>query len=232
MFPFWMGLSAALALTPPKPAVLDTNGQVVLDGVLTDVRWDDGDTFMVPTTGLKARLDGYNTLESYGAVHRFGPGEVELFALSSKATDMARSTAWKCTVQEGSGGYGRSRVDCPGLRKALLEAGFAHAFVVKGKAPEADLLAQKVGMDAAVGMWSKGVPSGIITSVHSIDEKPGQTSTYNRILDPLTGVASKHSHTNTYAACEWVCMDDSCLLYVPYAQRYGSDRAECLEPAP
>ena len=191
MMSFWLVVATAFALTPPKPAAQETNGTVVLDGTSTHVKWDDGDTFLVPTTGLKARLHGYNTLESYGAVHRFGPGEDALFALAEKATALARSKPWVCSIQAGSGGYGRSRVDCPDLRKALLEAGLAHVFVVSGTAPPPDLAAQSVGMEARVGMWSEGVPRGIITSIHSMDEKEGQASTYNRILDPMTGLASK-----------------------------------------
>ena len=232
MFSIWLVLTTALALTPPKPTILEPNGRIVLDGVSTAVKWDDGDTFVVPATGLKARLNGYNTLESYGAVHRFGPGEQILFGLSSKATELARSREWSCTVQEGSGGYGRSRVDCPELRRSLLEAGLAHAFVVSGAAKQADLDAQRIGMQAQVGMWSNGVPKGIVTSVHSLDEKQDQETTYNRVLDPLTGLAGKRTHSNTYKPCEWVCVDGSCLLYVPYSQRYGDGRASCLETKP
>jgi len=228
---FLLAASAvALALTPPKPTPPAANGTVILDGVETPVHWDDGDTFMVPSTRLKARLGGYNTLESYGAVHRFGPGELHLQRIATEATALAKSKPWACTAQQGSGGYGRTRVDCPGLREALLEAGLAHVFAVDETGSPGDLAAQQRGIDGGLGMWAKGAPSAIVTSVHSVDEKPGQTETYNRILDIQTGTTSKRMHGNVYRPCEWVCEGDSCLLYVPYAQRYGPSRADCLRP--
>ena len=48
---------------------------VNLDGIEIEVKWDDGDTFHgVHPDGrkIKARLNGYNTLESYGPVHQWG----------------------------------------------------------------------------------------------------------------------------------------------------------------
>lgn len=213
----------------PDEAGPQPNGVVVLDGVETAVHWDDGDTFFAPKTKLKARLVGYNTLESYGAVHRFGPGERRLYEIAGEATAVAMSRAWTCTIHSTEGGYGRQSVDCPDLRQTLLEAGLAHVFSVKGPADEADLRAQSVGIAAAAGMWSDGPPSSLITSVHSLDEKPGAVSTYNRVLDLKTGEASKRPHTNTHKACEWVCVDGSCLLYVPYKQRYGENKAACLK---
>ena len=224
--------SVALALTPAKPALPASNGKVILDGVEVEVHWDDGDTFMVPSTRLKARLHGYNTLESYGAVHRFGPGETVLRGVADQATEWAKSRVWACSSMDGSGGYGRTRVDCPELRRSLLERGLAHAFVVNQEADIADLDAQQRGVRNKAGMWSMGAPAFIVTSVHSVDEKPGQTETYNRVLDTATGTTTKRKHSNTYAACEWVCESGACLLYVPYAQRYGSKRAACLDGKP
>ena len=127
----------------------------------------------MPERKLKARLMGYNTLESYGAVHRFGPGEKRLFEIAGEATTLARSQAWTCTSYNTEGGYGRKNVDCPDLRRALLEAGLAHVFSVSGPADEADLKAQAIGIKAAAGMWSEGPPSSLVTSIHSLDEKPG-----------------------------------------------------------
>lgn len=222
-------VSAVAFAGQPKQAEPRTNGVLILDGAETRVHWDDGDTFSVPERKLKARLMGYNTLESYGAVHRFGPGEKRLFEIAEEATTLARSQAWTCTSYNTEGGYGRKNVDCPDLRRALLEAGLAHVFSVNGPADEADLKAQAIGIKAAVGMWSEGPPSSLVTSIHSLDEKPGAESTYNRVLDLETGEASKRPHSNTHAVCEWVCVDDSCLLYVPYKQRYGEERAECLK---
>lgn len=223
--------AVAIALTPPKPSLPAPNGVVVLDGVQTAVHWDDGDTFFAPGTKIKARLNGYNTLESYGAVHRFGPGEAALFEISEQATVLARSQSWHCTIQPGSGGYGRKSVDCPDLKQALLEQGLAHVFAVDEPADSKDIAAQQRAMSEKLGMWSQGVPKGLITSVHSIDEKPNQKESYNRVVDLTTGLAPKRKHQNTYSSCEWVCMEGSCLLYVPYGQRYGSQKASCLKDA-
>ena len=220
---------AAVSAASPQQEERQTNGVVMLDGVETAVHWDDGDTFFAPANKLKARLAGYNTLESYGAVHRFGPGEQRLREVASEATALARSKPWVCNTQDGEGGYGRKSVDCPDLRTALLEAGLAHAFSVAGPAAAENLAAQARGIGARAGMWSEGAPKELITSVHSLDEKPEAESTYNRVLDVATGEASKRPHTNVHAACEWVCAEGSCLLYVPYQQRYGERRAECLK---
>ena len=205
---------------------------MVLDGVETGVHWDDGDTFMVPSSRLKARLHGFNTLEGYGEVHRFGPGEKVLAQVAADATVWARSQSWTCTSMEGSGGYGRTRMDCPELRRTMLERGLAHVFAVSSEPSSEDLAAQRKGIESKAGMWIDGAPELIVTSVHSVDEKPGQTETYNRILDVETGKTTKRTHSNTYAACEWVCEGESCLLYVPYAKRYGPNRAPCLVTDP
>ncbi|MGB0639522.1 MAG: thermonuclease family protein [Myxococcota bacterium] len=226
-------LSASWAHSPALP--VPTNGTIVLDGKATQVQWDDGDTFFVPHSRTKARLDGYNTLESYGAVHRIGDTENEhaLFGTAKAATELAKSQSWVCATQDGDGGYGRVRVDCPELRKAMLTQGLAHPFSVSGPAPEADLQAQQVAINARVGIWSQGAPEGLVTSLHSITEKEGATESYNRILDVKTGEASKRVHSNTYEACTWVCPEGqgSCMLYVPYKERYGASKAACLVEA-
>ena len=220
------GAAFAAAPVAEKPR---TNGVVSLDGTEVAVYWDDGDTFYVPSLDLKARLSGYNTLESYGPVHRFGPGEHALYKIASEATALAKSEVWACTTTATEGGYGRKGVDCPDLRRALLEGGLAHVFAVQAGAPQADLDAQARGIAAKNGMWSGGAPKYIVTSVHSLDEKEGAETTYNRVMETATGVASERRHSNIHQACEWVCMEDSCLLYVPYNQRYGSNKAACLK---
>jgi endonuclease YncB( thermonuclease family) len=202
---------------------------LTLDGKLIPVHWDDGDTFSTPDRSIRARLAGYNTLESYGPVHRWGDWTTrELMGLAKAAGTRAASEAWTCTTLEGGGGYGRISVDCPDLRRALLEEGLAHAFSVDGPAAPADVAAQGKGIAAKAGMWAKGVPEGIVTSVHSLDEKDGATSTYDRVCSTKTGAAPKVEHAKIHAACAEVCHQGSCLVYVPYKQRYGDARAECL----
>ena len=63
--------------------------EILLDGRIYKVRWGDGDTFRLKTlTGKKksARLAGFNTLESYGPVHRWGEWTAdELYQLANAA---------------------------------------------------------------------------------------------------------------------------------------------------
>jgi endonuclease YncB( thermonuclease family) len=93
---FFAGLIVGLAAAGAPE--IEANGAVVLDGVKVAVHWDDGDTFTVVGKGTKARLDGFNTLESYGAVHRFGPGEDALYDLVKKAGKVAMESVWNCTT--------------------------------------------------------------------------------------------------------------------------------------
>ena len=70
-----LGLIFLFACKPPAPAARVISPAIVLDGQPILVDWDDGDTFSSPLGDgerLKARLSGYNTLESYGPVHRWG----------------------------------------------------------------------------------------------------------------------------------------------------------------
>ena len=220
---------SSIALAGPTVPAPQPNGTVALDGESVAVEWIDGDTFVVPSSGLKARLDGFNTLESYGPVHKFGPGPAALFGVANAATDLAKSQVWACNKQGGDGGYGRVGVDCPELRRAMLEQGLAHVFAVEGAATDTDLKAQNIGIAAKAGMWSEGAPEGVVTSAHSLDEKEGAAQTYNRVMQVSTGSAPKQMHSEVYKPCSWVCASGSCLLYVPYAMRYGEKKAECLQ---
>ena len=206
---------------------------IVLDGVEFSVFWDDGDTFSMenPEGGkrIRARLRGFNTLESYGPVHQWGNwSEAELYLVAKQAGGFAASQSWNCTDTQKGGGYGRILVDCPNLRTALLEAGLAHPFSIGEAAPEADLLAMRRGMESKSGMWAKGTPSFLVTSLHSQDEKPDKDA-YNRVCSLASGECSAVTHTETYQVCQKVCVEDSCMVYVPYSQRYGEGQAHCLK---
>jgi hypothetical protein len=53
----------------------DASGSVVLNGEMTRVVWSDGDSFRIksgPQVNRTTRLVGYNCLEAYGPVHRWG----------------------------------------------------------------------------------------------------------------------------------------------------------------
>lgn len=217
-----------LVTTPEHPSI------VVLDGVEVLASWDDGDTFASPREGqdpLRARLAGYNTLESYGPVHVWGDwsGE-ELYGLAKEAGRVAGEGKWACYVLPGGGGYGRERVDCPELRNELLARGLAHLFVFDGEALPEDLAAQAEAIEAGRGMWAKGAPKWLVTSLHSLDEREGQVQTYNRVAHTGDGHVEKRMHEQTYDTCEKVCPTDSCMIYVPYELRYDpAKQPECLK---
>jgi len=214
-----------------KPKAEAGPSQIKLDGLIVDVRWGDGDTFSFYQFGKKkkARLAGFNTLESYGPVHRWGDWTAkELYGLAMKAGEVASARGWTCTKKPGGGGYGRLLVDCPVLKSELIAQGLAHAFSMKGPADEATMAIQLKSIETKQGMWAKGVPEGLITSLHSVDEKPGRSEAYNRVVNPRTGEAPGISHHQKYSVCQEVCVQGSCMTYVPYPQRYGKKRPDCL----
>ena len=219
---------------PTKPAKPDKPGpgQVLLDGELHTVRWDDGDTFSYKGAAekVRARLADYNTLESYGPVHRWrGAGYDELYANAKQATARVRAGGWSCQRTGKGGGYGRIGVRCPDAALALVSEGLAHVFSVEEPADSKLLEAQKAAIAGKRGMWAKGAPEGIVTSLHSKDEpgraKPGQL--YDRVASASTGAARPTPHDQTYAACQEVCRQGSCMRYIPFKQRYGKDRLRC-----
>ena len=87
---------------PVEAALLGENvaSTMALDQNEVEVRWDDGDTFTYKDAkGEKhnARLNGFNALEAYGPVHRWGDWTAkELYALSKQAASVARSQVWYC----------------------------------------------------------------------------------------------------------------------------------------
>ena len=217
---------------PSKEALVPSGPSLILDGESFQVDWDDGDTFSYvdPKTQKKvsARLNGFNTLESYGPVHQWGEWTAkELYDLAKEAGVFARAQIWTCTDTQKGGGYGRILVDCPDLRDAIIRAGLAHPFSVDQPAPEADLKALKFAIDTKAGIWAKGAPQKLITSLHSQAERDDKDA-YNRVCDLTTGQCDVENHTDTYSTCQNVCLHDSCMLYVPYKERYGEQRASCL----
>ena len=222
---------AVPAETTSTQSVETSTPLVILDGVQLEADWDDGDTFSAvhPETQekIKARLFGFNTLESYGPVHQWGEWtEQELYIIAKEAGVFARSKTWTCTDTKEGGGYGRKLVDCPDLRKEMLELGYAHPFSIGTTAPQADMEAMQKGITEKNGMWGKGAPKFLITSLHSQKEKPDK-EVYNRVCDLSVGQCEEQVHNATYAVCEKVCFEDSCMTYVPFAQRYRN-KAECL----
>lgn len=219
-------LIAGLFYSPGK------KGAVVLNGEHTEVRWSDGDSFKIlsgPFKGSGTRLVGYNTLESYGPVHAWGEwtGE-DLYKMAKKAKYAAASQVWKCTADEDKRDhYGRLLATCPDLIKHMVGTGEAHLFTIDGTTDPDALAVQQAAIKAKKGIWAKGVPERVITSLHSLSEKDW-TQAYNRVADPKTGLAEKALHTQNFEECQRVCLKGACMLYVPFKRRYGPQRAECL----
>lgn len=228
-------LAALIACGNKKPANNNNanasrgGSTVVLDGQEISVTWQDGDTFSYSANGQSknARLHGFNTLESYGPVHRWGNWrKSELLGIADAATALAQSESWECTTMEGGGGYGRNLIDCPGLRRRLIRQGLAHAYFLNADIPPELLAVQRTAIEGQRGMWEKGVPEGIITSLHSRTEDLNG-GPYNRVCDVNTGRCIKIDHNERYETCQDVTMQGSTMVYVPYENRYNN-KPECL----
>jgi micrococcal nuclease len=234
-------LVAWLAAAPPSGALASGKragapGRVLLDDRTTEVRWTDGDSFQIdsgPLQGFGARLHGYNTLEAYGPVHRIAgmePAALEVIATSSAA--LLAGSVWRCATQGKRDGYGRALVACPDAAAAVVRAGHAMVYAVDTR-PDPGLLAlQREAQEAGRGMWGGGVPPLLITSLHSGGEKGLKgKQPYDRLVDTRTGETRLRRHRASYRTCQEVCIGEgaarSCMVYVPFEQRYR-DRPACL----
>lgn len=221
-----------------NPDKHDAPGFVVLNAERTAIKWSDGDSFKIeegPFKGRGTRLQGYNTLEAFGPVHRWGEWTPrELFDLAKASSHVAASQEWTCTTDGKEDGYHRVLILCPDLAVEMVRQGQAMAYAPEGgkvdpKALEAQREAQKEGR----GMWKKGVVKGIVTSVHSLGEDAHSAKeSYNRVVDTRTGEALRRPHTSKYETCQEVCEttdgDVSCMVYVPFEIRYRK-KPECLK---
>jgi micrococcal nuclease len=221
----------------PGADVHDADGVILLNGQRTQVRWSDGDSFDFvdgPYAGQGSRLFGYNTLESYGPVHRWGDWtREELYTLTKGDADVCASKEWECTTSGEPDAYGRVLVDCPKLALEMARQGRGLAYAVRGKPNPLVLDAMHQAQKYGRGIWAKGVPKGLVTSLHSFSEQTDSkyTTSSNRILDTATGEAPLRKHTDNYEICQEVCLTTagswSCMVYVPYERRYR-DQPPCL----
>lgn len=232
-----MGFAAAavLACAPAAHAGKKKGGTIVfLDGQKERVFWNDGDSFRVldgPKKDVKARIYGYNTLESYGPVHFWGGfNAYELFKLAKQGTNLARSKVWHCNSKGKVDGYGRIIVDCADLSAAMIKTGSAHVFAVDADPDPKLVKAQLEAQSKRLGIWEKGIPQLIVTSIHSTDERRDDPSaaSYNRLCDTATGKSRMIKHDLAFKECNVFCWGGSCMAYVPFERRYGKDRAACL----
>lgn len=207
---------------------------ITLDGETTRVFFNDGDTMKVLSGQYKnsrVRIEGFNTLETYGYVHQWlGNSAKKLHSVAKLATKRAQEGSWHCVMQKGVDSYGRRVARCDDLALELLSAGLAHAYSIdKKKALKSYLAKQKDAQNQALGMWANGVPDYIITSLHSVLE--GHEKTYDRHISTVDGTSKLVRHEKEYATCQKVCIDhgSSCMIYIPYNERYGRNRAYCKE---
>jgi len=187
---------------------------VYLNGVPSPVFFNDGDSFKVLSgkfTGTRARLSGFNTLESYGKVHSWGDWtEKELKVLAKMGTMNARKGTWRCISDLSKDTYGRTLWWCPDLAEDQIRKGLAHVLNIWAYPGDSELIiAQREAIKARRGIWSHGVPEFVLTSLHSIDERPGDKPAYNRLVSSVDGHSHKWPHREEYKECQKVCWKPS-----------------------
>ena len=215
----------------------DAYASVVLNGDKVEVRWTDGDSFKIrggPYKGKNTRLQGYNTLEAFGPVHRWGDWSPrELFQIAEESAPAAATQEWACTTDGKEDGYHRLLVDCPKLAEFMVREGYAMAYAVEGTTARPEVLAaQAEAIKNKSGMWKKGAVKGVVSSLHSVGEADGEPDkAYNRVVDTRDGSALKREHHEKYTTCQEVCEvtdgDRACMIYVPFERRY-KDKPPCL----
>jgi endonuclease YncB( thermonuclease family) len=230
----------AAVASPADAQAADSRSKVILNGKLVQVTFNDGDSFRVlagAQAGAKARLAGYNTLESYGPVHQWGSWtEKELYVMAKMATAHARKGVWECESDGKVDTYGRMLVSCPGLAEDLVRRGFAHVLTINDEPGDPKLVAaQAEAIAARRGLWSHGVPAFILTSIHSVEEDTDGSGTYNRLVSTDDGHSVTWKHENRYAECSRVChmsyeVDDATIDAVTKALRADAAMATIVEP--
>jgi endonuclease YncB( thermonuclease family) len=243
-----LAIALAVLLAPPPAAARrasrhargeSTRARILLAGEWAEVRWTDGDTFRVltgPHANRTARLQGINTLETFGPVHRIGTaGGHELLAVAKASAAIAAGASVRCGLVGRDDVYGRLLVECPEVAEALVRSGHGMVFAVDADPDRRLVQLQRDAQAARVGIWVGGAPPLLPTSVHSADEPDlGPKGAYDRIADTRTGVTEARPHARVYRTCEEVCVGDgperACLIYVPFARRYKG-RPACLADA-
>jgi endonuclease YncB( thermonuclease family) len=188
----------------------DAQTKVILNGKPAPVFFNDGDSFRVlggTFKSAKARLFGYNTLESHGAVHQWGSWTLEeLYTVAKMATLFARKGVWECDSDGKTDTYGRMLTWCPDLADAMVRNGYAHVMTVDDQPGDPKLLeAQREAIENRRGLWSHGVPDFVVTSLHSVEEDVDGKGTYNRLVSTADGHSVKWRHSTRYTECQRVC---------------------------
>ncbi len=207
---FGLGLGLLAGLLQVGPIEAEPVSKVFIDGAPTPVYFMDGDSFRVltgPLAGRNARLAGFNTLESYGPVHRWGGFHAkELYHNAKLATYNGRKGIWRCFDMHEEDVYGRILLWCPDLAVDQVRRGLAHAMSATPEPAKPMLIeAQADAIKHRRGMWAHGVPQYVLTSLHSINEPGSKDYAYNRLVSTIDGHSAKWTHQEPYAECQWVC---------------------------
>ena len=206
-----------VAFVAAGSAHADTLTKVFINGRATPVYFNDGDSFRPqagPYKGSQSRLSGYNTLESFGPVHSWGTWtEKEMWVLAKLATKHAQRGVWHCETDGKKDGYGRLLMNCKDLAKSHIENGFAQVMSVDQTPGDPELVeAQREAIESKRGMWAHGVPTYILSSLHSASEGGGKDGkTYNRLVSTTDGHSEKWLHDDDYPECKKVCRDQKRL---------------------
>lgn len=209
--PLSLALLAGSALALASGARAEPLTKAFINGAATPVYFNDGDSFRIqagPFKGTQSRLSGYNTLESFGPVHSWGTWtEKEMYVIAKMATHEAQQGVWHCEGDGKKDGYGRLLLFCKDLALHLIGEGLAHTYSVNEDPGDPDLLkVQREAMANKRGMWAKGIPRFVMTSLHAKSEggdKHGQTS--NRLISTTDAHSDKWVHNDDYAECQRVC---------------------------
>lgn len=209
--PLTAAVIAATFLAPNAETVAaESQTKIILNGKAVPVHFNDGDSFRVLAgeyKDAKARLFGYNTLESYGAVHQWGGWTAkELYVLAKMGTYNGRDGVWECETDGKTDTYGRILVWCPKLAEDQIRKGYAHVMSVDDDPGKPELVAaQRDAIAHRRGIWAHGVPEFILTSIHSKEEDVDGRGTYNRLVSSVDGHSVKWRHDDRYAECDRVC---------------------------
>jgi len=202
---------AATALTSTREGVAaESRTKVILNGEPVPVHFNDGDSFRILAgdyKDAKARLSGFNTLESYGPVHEWGEWTAkELYVIAKMGTYNGRDGVWECTTDGKTDTYGRILVWCPTFAEDQVRKGYAHVLTIDDSPGDARLIAaQTEAIANKRGIWAHGVPDYILTSLHSKEEDVDGKGTYNRLVSTVDGHSVKWRHDTRYAECDRVC---------------------------
>ncbi len=198
-----------LLLSAHDGADAEARSRVFINGRMIPVYFSDGDSYRQLAgewAGRNSRLAGFNTLESYGPAHQWGNWHpYELWILAKQATYNARRGVWHCTSEGELDTYGRVLLDCPDLAVDQIRKGFAHAMNIDDTPSRPEYIrAQLEAIQNRAGMWAHGVPSFVVTSLHSHDEDSRPVHS-NRMVSTRDGHSERWEHTDIYSECTWQC---------------------------